>query len=376
MRYNHLARLLRTATVAEHARSRAEVVMRRILLLVVILALVSESSAVAGRRRAVRHPDSPGAAPVAAADSYSVSQRTTLTVDAPGVLANDTVNGGAIASFGPSTGAEETTLGKDASTANGGTLSLSASGGFVYTPSASFTGTDTFRYVIANTSGTSSAEVTIDVITTETAAVADAYATAPEDDLFVPAPGVLTNDTLAGGARIAAFGPTLGTEAPVDGPSPSASGGVITLHRDGSFLYVPPPTVEDEYGYSRPFTGSDRFVYTIQSGSVSSAATVTVLVQNPSSGADYVVTTPGHYYAISGLDGENPALQLTRGRTYTFQINADPSHPFAILDAPAGSVTNNNITSGILTFTVPATAENYRYRCTTHGFGNIITTVP
>lgn len=89
-----------------------------------------------------------------------------------------------------------------------------------------------------------------------------------------------------------------------------------------------------------------------------------------------MITTPGHFYSISTLSGENPELELTRGRTYTFQVNASPAHPFAILDAPPGSVTNDNITRGTLTFTVPLTATSYRYRCTTHLFGNVIHTVP
>src|SRR5688500_1043866 len=62
------------------------------------------------RRRAVRHPGG-GIAPVAAPDSYSVDQGSTLTVEAPGVLANDTLNGATLASFGPLTGAEQPTLG-------------------------------------------------------------------------------------------------------------------------------------------------------------------------------------------------------------------------------------------------------------------------
>jgi hypothetical protein len=107
-----------------------------------------------------------------------------------------------------------------------------------------------------------------------------------------------------------------------------------------------------------------------------STALVNVTVEPAASGADYVITTPGHYYAISGLSGENPVLELKRGKTYKFQISASPVHPFAILDAPPGSVTNNNITQGILTFVVPMTAQNYRYRCTTHGFGNVVNTVP
>jgi hypothetical protein len=48
--------------------------------------------------------------------------------------------------------------------------------------------------------------------------------------------------------------------------------------------------------------------------------------------------------ALCTEDGENPVLQLKRGKVYTFQISVSPLHPFAILDALPGTVTNNNIT--------------------------------
>jgi hypothetical protein len=188
---------------------------------------------------------------------------------------------------------------------------------------------------------------------------------------------VLTNDTLAGG-RLSSYGARNGTEQTSfsSASSPTIQGGVVSLSQDGSFTYNPPPTVDDGYGYSRQFTGLDSFAYTIQSGAVSSMTVVNVSVDVPSTGADFTVTSPGHFYAISGLNGENPVLQLKRGKVYTFQISVSPAHPFAILDAPPGTVTNNNITEGTLTFTVPAAAASYRYRCTSHGFGNVIETVP
>ena len=353
--------------------------MHRIVIAIVLVTCIGGTSAHAapgGRRRSVRHPGPGLAAPLAAADSYSLVEGETLTIAAPGVLANDILNTATIASFGPSTGVEEATLGSTLLTARGGSLRLSAQGGFTYTPSPGFTGADTFVYVLRNAGGSSSATVTIDVRAVTATAVSDSYATAPETPLAVPAPGVLTNDTLAGG-RIASFGANSGNEQSALGtPTPTARGGVVTLSQDGSFAYTPPPTVEDSYGYTRIFLGLDNFVYAIQRGSVFSTAMVNVSVDVAPSGADYVVTTPGHYYSLSGTSGENPPLQLTRGKTYTFEISVSPSHPFAILDAPPGSVTNNNITRGTLTFAVPLAAQSYTYRCTTHGFGNVITTVP
>jgi len=87
---------------------------------------------------------------------------------------------------------------------------------------------------------------------------------------------------------------------------------------------------------------------------------------------DFNVTTPDAFYDINGLE-PNPVLTLVRGKTYTFFINADPSHPFFI---NSDGVVNNNIFFGTITYTVPNVASNYIYFCSIHGFGNQIMTVP
>ena len=73
--------------------------------------------------------------PVAAADTFNAPADTTLTVDAPGVLANDSDADGdvlaAVLVVGPSNGA----------------LTLNRDGSFSYTPNAGFTGADRFTYL-------------------------------------------------------------------------------------------------------------------------------------------------------------------------------------------------------------------------------------
>jgi len=73
-------------------------------------------------------------APLAVADSYSVTANTTLTVSAPGVLGNDTdANGDTLTAAlvsGPARG----------------TLTLNAEGSFVYTPARDYAGSDSFTY--------------------------------------------------------------------------------------------------------------------------------------------------------------------------------------------------------------------------------------
>lgn len=73
-------------------------------------------------------------AAVAVANSYSVNEDTTLTVAAPGVLANDTdLEGNALTAVQIAAPAK-------------GTLTLNANGGFSYVPNANVYGTDSFSY--------------------------------------------------------------------------------------------------------------------------------------------------------------------------------------------------------------------------------------
>ena len=87
-------------------------------------------------------------APEAVADSYTTAEDTVLTKAAPGVLANDDdVDGDAITAVKVSGPAH-------------GTLTLSATGSFTYTPSADYNGTDSFTYR-ANDGTTNSGTVTV-----------------------------------------------------------------------------------------------------------------------------------------------------------------------------------------------------------------------
>jgi hypothetical protein len=87
-------------------------------------------------------------APVALADHYYTGINTKLTVAAPGVLGNDTLNGATLVSH---------------TNPAHGTLVLNADGSFTYTPSFFFIGIDSFTYTLKNSIGSASAAVTIDV---------------------------------------------------------------------------------------------------------------------------------------------------------------------------------------------------------------------
>jgi hypothetical protein len=87
--------------------------------------------------------------PLAAGDAFTVLAGTTLTVAAPGVLANDTGMGPLTAQFvgGPA----------------GGSLTLGLDGSFSYTPAAGFRGIDAFTYRVVDALSTASGVATVTI---------------------------------------------------------------------------------------------------------------------------------------------------------------------------------------------------------------------
>src|SRR5215218_10278938 len=90
--------------------------------------------------------------PVANADAYTTNEDTTLTVNAPGILSNDSDPDGDSLSASVNT------------QPSNGTLNLNSNGSFTYTPNANFNGSDTFTYTASDgNGGTATATVTITV---------------------------------------------------------------------------------------------------------------------------------------------------------------------------------------------------------------------
>ncbi|RYC14845.1 LamG-like jellyroll fold domain-containing protein [Nocardioides zhouii] len=83
----------------------------------------------------------------------------------------------------------------------------------------------------------------------------DAYGTAEDEPLVVPAPGVLANDTDADGDALTATGVT------------QPAHGTVTLAANGGFTYTP----------AAGFFGTDTFTYQASDGTASSAATTVTL---------------------------------------------------------------------------------------------------
>jgi hypothetical protein len=116
----------------------------------------------------------------------------------------------------------------------------------------------------------------------------------------------------------------------------------------------------------KPFS-SRRMVKTL-CGALAAASCLAPLLATP---ADFTVTSPGFFYSINSAS-PNPVLTVVRGNTYTFAVSTESDHPFEIRST---GVSNNNISSGTITWTVPLAVSNYSYFCSVHGFGNQIMTV-
>jgi VCBS repeat-containing protein len=123
-------------------------------------------------------------APAAQADDYEMNADRTLTVDAPGVLENDTE-------------AENNTLtAVKVSDPSNGTLSLDSNGSFTYAPNSNFNGTDTFTYKANDgTNDSNTATVTITVRDTAPPAAPSTPDLAAASDTGSSSTDDKTNDT-------------------------------------------------------------------------------------------------------------------------------------------------------------------------------------
>ena len=158
--------------------------------------------------------------PEVVADSYTVVEDNTLSVDAvSGVLANDNEPDGETMS---------TLLVTDGAL---GTVTLGPDGAFTYIPQLNASGTDTFTYQVSDGVGLSdeaTVTITITEVNDEPVTAPDTYVGAPDEALIIAAPGVLDND----------FDPERGSiQASLGNVTPT--NGNLTLNADGSFTYTP-----------------------------------------------------------------------------------------------------------------------------------------
>ncbi|MFN0193740.1 MAG: tandem-95 repeat protein [Aestuariivirga sp.] len=215
--------------------------------------------------------------PIAVNDFYSVNEGQTLTVAAPGFLANDSDPDG-----DPFSATQITKGSPD------GTLAAFPDGSFTFTPNAGFAGLTSFSYRISDGLGTDEATVVINVINNrEPTARDDHYVVEAGEILTIGAPGILANDSDAEGDAISAV---LITKASPDG--------ILTAFPDGNFTFTP----------NAGFTGLTSFGYRISDGLGTDEATVFINVipdpYNGTAGDDLLIgSDTGN--TINGLGGND-----------------------------------------------------------------------
>ena len=212
-------------------------------------------------------------APVAEADSYSVSEDGTLTVEADsGVLDNDSDADGDALTLTLLTGPFH------------GSVTLDSDGSFVYTPDDDYSGTDLFSYEISDgllDSGSTTVSLTVVAVNDAPEAADDAYDVEENTALTVDATsGVLANDTDVDEDSL--------TVSLVSGPTY----GTVTLNSDGSFTYTP----------NTDYTGEDSFVYEVTDTEETAQAEVTLQVGASSTGG--LVITEINYNPVGPTESE------------------------------------------------------------------------
>lgn len=241
--------------------------------------------------------------PSAGNDTYSVNEDATLTVTAgAGVLSNDSDSDG-----GPSA--------LTASYVDGpshGSLSLNANGGFTYTPTANYSGADSFRYRAYDGlgySGNATVSLTINPIADAPVAASNTYSGSEDTLMVIPAPGVLANDSDPDGDGLTAM------------LVEDVAHGTLSLNSNGGFTYQPQSN----------YNGTDNFTYYATDGVLNSNTVAVTLniaavndlpIANPDSystneDTPLNVPAPGVLSNDSDVDGPNA---LTASKV------SDPAH--------------------------------------------------
>ncbi|CAM4112448.1 Ig-like domain-containing protein [Gillisia limnaea] len=287
----------------------------------------------------------PNFRPNAVNDSYPTPYETTLTIQQPGFLGNDT------------DGDNDVLTAEIITNVTNGTLAWNPDGSFNYVPNAGFFGNDSFTYV-ANDGKEDSNIATVTIIVDDPegqnplVAQDDNFSIFIDQTLDVPAPGILVNDS---------FNALTSIRLLID-----VGNGSLTLNNDGSFIFIP----------NARFTGEDSFRYIILDGGLeSNSATVTITVeprptQNvaPVARDDFyeiqqdgilVVDAPG--MLGNDTDANGDALTASVGSvsaTGSFEFNGDGSFKYTPLPGFVGTesftyvANDGSLNSNIATVTI------------------------
>jgi hypothetical protein len=218
-----------------------------------------------------------------------------------------------------------------------------------YTPSANYSGGDSFTFRASDggaTSNTATVSIAVQTVNDPPVAAGESYTLAAGGSLTLSAPGVLANDSDVDSAPLSAA------------LAAAPANGVVTLASNGSFTYTP----------AAGFSGSDAFTYRASDGAaVSGLATVTLQVQPP--------PPPVVIFTANFNSGQNSFTYIDnafRGATQSSYASGSriSSGGFSggALRVYVGGVNNNTITSmsggwrRTFTLSAPATVRlSFRY---------------
>ena len=238
--------------------------------------------------------------PTSTADSYNDGTNQPLSVSAAtGLLTNDVDNNGLALTAALSTGPAH------------GVVAVNGDGSFKYTPTAGFSGKDTFTYIASDSLSTGApTTVTLNVGAAGPTANPDTYADGPGQLLLVIAKnGVLANDVDPNHLLMTA------ALAPGGGPTH----GTLMLNAQGAFRYTP----------NAGFVGADTFTY-IASDTVGSSAptpvTINVTAGSPVSNADTYGDGAGHGLNVNAAGGVLANDSDPNGLALTASLAAGPAH--------------------------------------------------
>ncbi len=255
--------------------------------------------------------------PVARPDAISVTRNGSVSVAAPGLLANDTDADG-----------DALTATLVAAPAHG-TVTVATDGSLTYAPDAGFSGMDAFMYSASDGLASSpAATVTISITNRPPTAPGMSVSVVHDHSLSVPA---------ARGLLVAASDPDGDSlrAALTSGPSH----GTANVHPDGSLTYVP----------DAAFVGTDSFNATISDGRAGTVVTIDVDVTNvhptvEASGATrkagprLSVAAPGLLAGATDSDGDPLTVVVTSGPSHgTLTVRADGSFTYLADDGFSGA---------------------------------------
>ena len=221
-------------------------------------------------------------------DTFTIPPGQPLTVNAPGLLANDLA--------GPNDVLSVQSCSVDIQNTNSGIVTFNAQGGFTFTPMPSFVGVTSFTCTISNGNGGTDTSTTSVIVASDGFAVDDTYTIPPGQPFTVNAPGLLAND-------ISGPNDVLSVQSCSMNGSNSASG-TLNFDMQGGFTFTP----------TANFLGVTGFTCTISNGNggTDTSTTSIIVTSNPSTGftvPDTFITPPGQTIIINApgiLGNDNP----------------------------------------------------------------------